>query len=135
MTYEELLNNISKSNYKSSNFRKIVNQFAYADMQDQHWFCDQLNDFKREYRAEGIVTKGYRFNYNGKYKVLTIYTKTPKYRTYKQQWVITAKRLEKAMKEDLEYKDFIARTKAKEVDNIHGCSLFFKDGELIGDII
>lgn len=138
MTYEELLNNISKSNYKSSNFRRLVNQFAYSDMVIQHKYCDYLRGQKKVFKEKGIITDGTRIRSNlNSYRTVyfTIYTKIPKYRTYRQQWAITAKQLEKSMKKDLEYKDFIARTRAKEVNNIHGCSLFFIGDELIGDII
>lgn len=117
MTQEELLNNISKSNYKSSNFRRKVNIFAYDDMLRQHAYCDYLRELKKEFKEKGIITNGAMIRPNlNKYRAVyfTIYTKIPKYRTYKQQWAITANVLEKAMKRDLEYKDLMARIEAKE---------------------
>lgn len=93
MTYEELINNIAKSNSKSSNYLRLVGQRAYQDCIDFNEFVKTLQEEKRKYKEQGVITQ-YK-NYKG--KMFTVYTKIPKFRTYKQQFAITVKTLEKEL--------------------------------------
>lgn len=99
MTYNELIKNIEKSNHSSSNFMKEVYRRAYSDMVKQHLYCDELKALKEKYKAKGIIA-GYTMVYNqytDKLVRFTIYTKIPKYRTYRQQVAVTAALLEKEL--------------------------------------
>lgn len=93
MTYEELINNIAKSNSRSSNYLRLVGQKAYQDCIDFNEFVKVLQEEKRKYKEQGIITKYKR--YGG--KTFTVYTKIPKFRTYKQQFAITVNTLEKEL--------------------------------------
>lgn len=93
MTYEELINNIAKSNSRSSNYLRLVGQKAYQDCIDFNDFIKILQEEKRKYKEQGIITE-YK-SYKG--KMFTIYTKIPKFRTYKQQFAITVNTLEKEL--------------------------------------
>lgn len=93
MTYEELINNIAKSNSKSSNYLRLVGQRSYQDCIDFNEFVKVLQEEKRRYKERGIITEHKR--YGG--KTFTVYTKIPKFRTYKQQFAITVNTLEKEL--------------------------------------
>lgn len=101
MTYIELINNISKSNCKSSNYSRLVGKRAYEDCIDFNNYVKYLQELKRDYKEAGIITR-HKY-YKG--KLFTIYTKLPKFRTYKQQFAITYKTLETEL-----YKRMIRRS-------------------------
>lgn len=102
MTYEELINNISKSNSRSSNYLRLVGKRAYQDCIRFNNNIKELQELKRAYREQGIISSC--IPYNG--KRFTIYTKLPKFRTYKQQFAITVKTLEKEL-----YKQMISNNR------------------------
>ena len=93
MTYEELVNNIAKSNSRSSNYLRMVGQRSYQECIAFNEFVKELQEEKRRYKEQGIITQ-YK-PYKG--KMYTVYTKIPKFRTYKQQFAITVKTLEKEL--------------------------------------
>lgn len=90
MTQAELISNIVKSNCKSSNYARLVGKRAYQDCIGFNEYVKGLQELKQAYKEAGVITE-YKFYQN---KLFTIYTKLPKFRTYKQQYAITYKTLE-----------------------------------------
>lgn len=106
MTYIELINNISKSNCKSSNYARLVGKRAYEHCIDYNDYVKDLQALKRAYKEAGVITD-HKY-YKG--KIFTIYTKIPKFRTYKQQYAITYKTLETEL-----YERMISRSRRKSL--------------------
>lgn len=106
LSYQELINNISKSNTytRYDSLRNRLREEAYENMLDQHKACDYYNMLKQHAREDNRTVcklSEYRVAYYNN-KKLTIYTKTPKYCTYKKAFGYTVsqyyKRLERRIR-------------------------------------
>jgi hypothetical protein len=112
---EQLMKNITNGKSKTSNYYRMIQKEAYADMKRQHDWCNYYKNIKKE-----IIDSGLNIHpnkkvtiYNKKHKnvLFTKYTKVPKYRTYKQQLAITNKTEYRRLETDLVYKNILAAIK------------------------
>lgn len=107
MTQEQLIKNIAKSNYKSSNYINRVKRTAYDEVIRYNNFVSYTNENIKDLKEkDGIEVGKYRiYNKKGKLIYFTKYTKYLKYRTYRQQLAITYRQLEKELDKQLKDKD------------------------------
>lgn len=107
MTQEQLIKNIAKSNYKSSNYINRVKRTAYDEVIRYNNFVSYTNENIKDLKdKDGIEVGKYRiYNKKGKLIYFTKYTKYLKYRTYRQQLAITYRQLEKELDKQLKDKD------------------------------
>ncbi len=107
MTQEQLIKNIAKSNYKSSNYINRVKRTAYDEVIRYNNFVSYTNENIKDLKdKDGIEVGKYRiYNKKGKLIYFTKYTKYLKYRTYRQQLAITYRQLEKELEKQLKDKD------------------------------
>jgi hypothetical protein len=117
MTEQELINNISKSNYLTymNLLREKLHHFAYILMEDQHNYINHLQRMKQilveQYKETGTwdkltVFKGniYYFNKQHKPLYLTPFSKLPKYVTYKKAFGYAVYLHYKYLQDALKYK-------------------------------
>lgn len=107
MTQEQLIKNIAKSNYKSSNYINRVKRTAYDEVIRYNNFVSYTNENIKDLKEKEVIEVGkYRiYNKKGKLIYFTKYTKYLKYRTYRQQLAITYRQLEKELDKRLKDKD------------------------------
>lgn len=113
MTQEQLYSNICLSISKSLNYNRIVYKNAYNKMQVYNNWIKELQQDQKELREQNKVYSTKRYLYNPKTNKicrLTIYTKLPKFRTYKQQVAISFNELEKHLRYKLQNNDYIPVT-------------------------
>ena len=108
MTEEQLYSNICQSISKSLNYNRIVYRTAYSNMEAYNNWIKRLQADQRELREYNEIYSKNTYIYNPKTKRicrLTIYTKLPKFRTYKEQRVINLCTLEKHLRYKLQNND------------------------------
>lgn len=102
MTEQELLENINKSR-RQSNYYNIVRHLAYDEMMDYNRYIKRLHNLKKELREQNLITedtwdKTQIYSYKSKkFVCFTVYTKIPKFRSYKQQLAILGRQLEQRL--------------------------------------
>lgn len=109
MTQEQLYSNMCLSISKSLNYNRIVYRSAYSKMQAYNNWIKELQKEQRKLREQNKVYSTKRYLYNAKTNkicALTIYTKLPKFRTYKQQVAISFNELEKHLRYKLQNNDY-----------------------------
>ena len=108
LTLEQLCKNINTSRNKSSNYYKLDRSTSYTDMMRFNNYIKVLQQAQQEARDNNKVWTNIGI-YSKKAKRvvrLTIYTKLPRYRSYKQQVAINCITLETALKNNLEQADY-----------------------------
>lgn len=123
LTLEQLCKNINNSRNKSSNYYRIARATAYTDMMNYNNHIKTLQQEQQIARANNEVwtNKVIYSKESNKYVTLTIYTKLPRYRSYKQQVAINCATLETTLKNNLEQVDYNSiqqkKTQTELVDN------------------
>lgn len=124
LTLEQLCKNINNSRNKSSNYYRLARSTAYTDMMRFNNYIKVLQQTQQEARDNNKVwTNVGIYSKKAKRVVrLTIYTKLPRYRSYKQQIATNCVTLETALKNNLEQADYNSiqqkKTQTELVDNI-----------------
>lgn len=122
MTELELVKNIAKD---TPNYNRILREKAYqycirtnnAIKYIQEVLKYQRQEYKKNPVKDNILAPIRATYYNkksGKYVHYTIYSKTPKFITYRQAVAITAKQLEKDLRQGLHYKEYFRNVKGGE---------------------
>ena len=122
MTELELVNNIAKD---TPNYNRILRERAYrycirtnnAIKYIQEVLKYQRQEYKKNPVPDNILAPIKATYYNKKskkYVHYTIYSKTPKFITYRQAIAITAKELEKELRQNLHYKEYFRNVKGGE---------------------
>ena len=113
MTQEQLIINMCK---QQGNYINLVRARAYKHtIQYNNWvkyIQDMLKATREHYKATGKITLGETYWNKKKRKSCywTIYSKAPKFTTFKQQCAIYYKTLESDLKASLEFYDDVAQT-------------------------
>lgn len=111
LTLEQLINNMSKG---ETNYIRLVRQHAYHTVMSYNNMVKHKRNIIQEARKHHetnpkcITHPDYIRYYDHKKKkevYYTIYTKAPRFRTYKQQCAITYKQLETTLRVWLQAKD------------------------------
>ena len=129
LTLEQLCKNINNSRNKSSNHYRIARATAYTDMIRFNNYIKVLQQAQQEARDNNKVwTDVGIYSKKAKRVVrLTIYTKLPRYRSYRQQIAINCVILENILKNKLESVDYNRiqqkRIQTELVDNIEYAQL------------
>lgn len=116
MTLEQLAINMCK---QQGNYRNLVRAIAYRHtIQYNNWVKDvqdMLKATRRHYKATGKITLGETYWDKKKHRTCfwTIYSKAPKFTTFKQQFAIYYRKLESDLKRSLEFYDDMAQEKYK----------------------
>lgn len=108
LTLEQLCKNINSSRNKSSNYYRIARATAYTDMMRFNNYIKGLQQVQQKARDNNKVWTNVCI-YSKKAKrvvTLTIYTKLPRYRSYRQQIAINCATLETTLKNNLEQADY-----------------------------
>lgn len=108
LTLEQLCKNINTSKNKSSNYYRLARATAYKDMMRFNNYIKVLQYAQQEARNNNKVWTDVGI-YSKKAKRVvrvTIYTKLPRYRSYKQQIAINCVTLENILKNKLESEDY-----------------------------
>ena len=112
MTQEQLIINMCKH---QGNYINLVRARAYKHtIQYNNWvnyIQDMLKATREHYKATGKITLGKTYWNKKKHKSCywTIYSKAPKFTTFKQQCAIYYRTLESKLKSNLEFYDFMAQ--------------------------
>lgn len=108
LTEEQLIRNINRARNASSNYNREVKRIAYEDMTSYNQYIKQLQQLKKSYQQQGIITDGFRIYSRKAHKMVffTIYTKIPKYRSYRQQLAITNKQLYKRLYDTMQVRTY-----------------------------
>ncbi len=124
LTLEQLCKNINNSRNKSSNYYRIARATAYEDVIGYNNHIKKLQQEQQRARANNQVwtNKVIYSKESNKCVTLTIYTKLPRYRSYKQQVAINCATLEITLKNNLEQADYnsiqLKKTQTELEDNI-----------------
>lgn len=111
LTLEQLINNMSKG---ETNYIRLVRQHAYHTVMSYNDMVDYKKSIIQEAREFHetnpscvIHPDGHKYydRKKKKYMFYTIYTKAPRYRSYRQQCAITYKQLETTLRVWLQAKD------------------------------
>ena len=108
LTLEQLCKNINNSRNKSSNYYRLARSTSYTDMMRFNNYIKVLQEAQQEARDNNKVwTDVGIYSKKAKRVVrLTIYTKLPRYRSYRQQIAINCVTLENILKNKLEAVDY-----------------------------
>lgn len=113
LTLEQLTKNMCKG---ETNYIRLVRHHAYYKLMHHNDMVDYMKSIIQETREHHetnptciIHPDGYKYYdcKKKKYKYYTIYTKTPRYRSYRQQLAITYRQLEDMLREWLRQKTSI----------------------------
>lgn len=108
MTLEQLAINMCK---QQGNYNNLVRAKAYRHtIQYNNWIKGiqaMLKETREQYKITGKITLGYTYWDKKKHRTCywTIYSKAPKFTTFKQQYAKYYKTLESSLKEALEHYD------------------------------
>ena len=108
LTVEQLCKNINISRSKSSNYYRLARSTAYTDMMRFNNYIKVLQQIQQEARYSNKVWTNIGI-YSKKAKRVvrvSIYTKLPRYRSYRQQIAINCATLESILKNQLESEDY-----------------------------
>lgn len=106
MTEQELI----KSICKGSTYAYRCQKLAYEEMTRFNDYVKYLHEMKKQLRENGQLMNGFKMPRPGKKPVyFTIYTKIPRFRSYRQQIAITYATLWKKDLERLKARDAYAR--------------------------
>lgn len=112
MTQEQLVINMCK---QQGNYINLVRARAYKHTMQYNRYVkyiqDMLKDMRNQYKTTGKITTGETY-WNKKTRrtcFWTIYSKAPKFTTFKQQCAIYYKKLESDLKAELEFYDEMAQ--------------------------
>lgn len=122
MTELELVNNIAKD---IPNYNRILREKAYQycirTNRAIKYIQEEIRDQRQRYKEDPVQAnilvplKTTYFNRKSrKYVHYTIYSKAPKFITYRQAVAITAKELEKDLRQKLHYKEYFRNVKGGE---------------------
>ena len=119
LTVEQLCKNIYTSRNKSSNYYRLARSTAYTDMMRFNNYIKVVQQLQQEARYNNKVWTNIGI-YSKKAKRVvrvSIYTKLPRYRSYRQQIAINCVTLESILKNQLESEDY-NRVQEKRIQTI-----------------
>ena len=131
LTLEQLIKNMNKG---ETNYIRLVRQYAYHAVIDHNAMVNVMKEYIQEVREfckkhpGNITHPSLSYSYynpkKGKRVRYTIYTKAPRYRTYRQQCAITYRQLDSTLKHNLYKKD-----KSRISDQYFKCSIILRNVE------
>ena len=108
LTVEQLCKNINTSRNKSSNYYRLARSTAYIDMMRFNNYIKVVQQLQQEARYNNKVWTNIGIHSKKAKRVVrvSIYTKLPRYRSYRQQIAINCVILESILKNQLESEDY-----------------------------